>query len=169
MFRFRRNVTVIAVETQDVRDKIDGPTRRWTHLQRYSLDAAVIARETEGGYLARVIHRMGVGRVTVQHISPHAAHAAQTACGPTARPCTTAAADHPPPERSVMFVNIPPAVVRPAGVLIYAVTSTGGTCRFRAGLPVEIWRAETFRVFVGGVFIDGWFWPDEAIKSADRF
>jgi hypothetical protein len=65
VYRFRRNVTVIAIETLNVRDKIDGPTRRSTRLQRYSLDAAVSPREMPG---ILVIHRMGVGRVTVKHI-----------------------------------------------------------------------------------------------------
>lgn len=66
MYRFRRNVTVIAIETQNVRDKIDGPTRRWTHIQRYSLDMAVNPYRFPG--IGLVAHRMGVGRVTVRHV-----------------------------------------------------------------------------------------------------
>lgn len=66
MYRFRRNVTVIAVKTHNVCDSFDGPTRRWTHLQRYSLDAAINPRDMPGIHL--VIHRMGVGRVTVRTI-----------------------------------------------------------------------------------------------------
>jgi hypothetical protein len=68
MFRFRRNVTVIAVETANRRDSFDGPVYRKTYVQRYSLDAAVIAHEGEGGHLNLVIHRMGAGRVVVRHI-----------------------------------------------------------------------------------------------------
>lgn len=68
MFRFRRNVTVIAVETANRCDSFDGPVYRKTYLQKYTLDAAVIAHEGEGGYLNLVIRRMGVGRVTVRTI-----------------------------------------------------------------------------------------------------
>lgn len=67
MYRFRRNVTVIAIETHTVRSQFGGgPARRSTHPQRYSLDAAVNPRDMPGVNL--VIHRMGVGRVTVRTI-----------------------------------------------------------------------------------------------------
>ncbi len=66
MYRFRRNVTVIAVESHSRRDSFDGPTYRSTHLQRYSLDAAVNPRDMPG--IGLVIHRMGIGRVTVRTI-----------------------------------------------------------------------------------------------------
>lgn len=68
MYRFRRNVTVVAVETANRRDRFNGPVYRKTYLQKYTLDAAVIAHEDEGGYLNLVIRRMGVGRVTVRTV-----------------------------------------------------------------------------------------------------
>ena len=68
MFRFRRNVTVIAVETANRRNRFNGTVHRKTYLQRYSLDAAVVAHEHEGGALGLVIHRMGIGRITVRTV-----------------------------------------------------------------------------------------------------
>jgi hypothetical protein len=67
MFRFRRNVTVIAIETANRCDSFDGPIYRKTYIQRYTLDVAVTAHERER-YLNLIIRRMGVGRVTVRHI-----------------------------------------------------------------------------------------------------
>ncbi len=67
MYRFRRNVTVVAVETHIARDGFDGPTRQCTHLQRYSLDAAVDPYRLPGMRNIAVL-RMGVGRVAVRAI-----------------------------------------------------------------------------------------------------
>lgn len=67
MYRFRRNVTVTAIETANRCDSFDGPVYRKTYLQKYTLDVAVVAHERER-YLNLVIRRMGVGRVVVQHI-----------------------------------------------------------------------------------------------------
>lgn len=67
MYHFRRNVTVVAIETTNARDRFDGPTYRRTSRVRYSLDAAVV-QDTQGSYSARVIHRMGVGRVAVRYV-----------------------------------------------------------------------------------------------------
>jgi hypothetical protein len=67
VYHFLRNVTVVAIETHTVRSQFaGGPARRVTHAQRYSLDAAINPRDLPGVNL--VIHRMGVGRVTVRTV-----------------------------------------------------------------------------------------------------
>lgn len=64
MFRFRKNVTLTAIETRMVRDSFDGPLHPMTYVQRFDLEAAVDAERDWRG----VISRRWVGRVVVRHI-----------------------------------------------------------------------------------------------------
>lgn len=68
-----------------------------------------------------------------------------------------------------MFVRVAAKGIQPSGPVVYTGITTDVTCRYRAGLPIEIRRQGTFRVFVNGRFVLGWNTIDQAVECAKRF